>query len=38
VSTGPVSWVRFDDRITVTGEGELPFGVGCRTVGEPARG
>jgi hypothetical protein len=22
VSTGPVSWVRFDDRITVTGEGE----------------
>ena len=23
VSTGPLSWVRFDDRITVTGEGEL---------------
>ena len=22
VSTGPLSWVRFDDRITVTGEGE----------------
>ena len=23
VSTGPLSWVRFDDHITVTGEGEL---------------